>query len=443
MKDFLKGFGVIVLAGGLLIGLIFLAPYISSFIKHGAPWRNIGGRRDANPPTVPKKTAAELVAEARSRSQNIKALYMTADVANDQGKSATRLRNHLIALADTTEINAIVIDIKEVCGPEYDEKNLARLLDTLHQKNIWTIARIVAFKDASQREAHPEWYLTRAVIKPEDESACARKSHLTAKNPSGIAAHAPLWRDNKGGYWVDPASPGARNYIIEFAKKISDLGFDELQFDYVRFPSDGDVSHAVYPVWDGKTPKHDALKDFFVSLQKNLKAYRPEIILSVDLFGHVADQGEDKTIGQRLADIAPSFDYVSFMIYPSHYYNGLQLPPDPSRKLPAINYTLAEARTHPDVVVGRSLLAALNFFQHPITASSATSSSPPVATPTAHALLRPWLEDFFHEQDLLAGRPSGAAKVRMQIDAAEQSGGHGWLLWNASNIYSEDALKKE
>ena len=107
MKDFLKGFGVIVLAGGLLIGLIFLAPYISSFIKHGAPWRNIGGRRDANPPTVPKKTAAELVAEARSRSQNIKALYMTADVANDQRKSATRLRNHLIALADTTEINAI------------------------------------------------------------------------------------------------------------------------------------------------------------------------------------------------------------------------------------------------------------------------------------------------------------------------------------------------
>ncbi len=246
---------------------------------------------------------------------------------------------------------------------------------------------------------------------------------------------------------MDPASPGARDYIMAFAKKMSDLGFDELQFDYVRFPSDGDVSQALYPAWDGNTAKHDVLKDFFAYLQKNLKTYQPELILSADLFGYVADQGEDETIGQRLADIAPSFDYISFMVYPSHYYAGLMLPADPARGLPAVHYTLAEARTHPDVVVGRSLLAALDFL-NPITASSTATSTQKEASgtlqqKTASAAVRPWLEDFFHEQDRVAGRPYGAQKVRMQIDAAEQYAAHGWMLWNASNIYTESALKKE
>ncbi len=443
MKDFLKGFGIIVLAGVLLIGMMFFAPYIASLIKNGVPRRDLGGRHDASPPTAPKKTTAELVAEAHSRSQNIKALYMTAEVANDGGAGATRLRNHLIALADTTEINALVIDVKEVCGPEYDEKDLKKLLDTLHQKNIWAIGRIVTFKDASQREVHPEWYLTRKNPKKVGDGACARKDYLTIKNPAGANTQSILWRDNKGGYWMDPASPGTRDYIVGFAKKMSDLGFDELQFDYVRFPSDGDVSQALYPAWDGTIAKHDVLKNFFAYLQKNLKAYRPDLMLSADLFGYVADQGEDKTIGQRLADIAPSFDYVSFMVYPSHYYAGLILPPDPTRKLPAVNYNVNEARTHPDVVVGRSLLAALNFFPGAMASSTASSTPAQSAPKPANALLRPWLEDFFHEADRLAGRPSGAAKVRLQIDAAEKSGGHGWLLWNASNIYSESALKKE
>lgn len=445
VKDFLKGFGGIVLAGGLLIGLLFLSPLIASLIRRNQSPLGAGQRGGA--PVTPQKTTAELIAEAHSRSANVKALYMTADVANDQGRGATGLRNHLVALADTTEINALVIDVKEVCGPEYNEKNLKKLLDELHQKNIWAIGRIVTFKDASQREVHPEWYLTRKNPKSVSEGACSRKQNLVVQSHEHPVANAPLWRDNKGGYWMDPASPGTRDYIVGFAKKMSDLGFDELQFDYVRFPSDGDVSQAVYPAWDGTTAKHDVLKDFFASLQKNLKAYRPELMLSADLFGYVADQGEDKTIGQRLADIAPSFDYISFMVYPSHYYAGLILPPDPARKLPAVNYNVNEARNNPDVVVGRSLLAALNFLNPAVASSTATSTqngtSNMLQQKTTSAAVRPWLEDFFHEQDRVAGRPHGAQKVRMQIDAAEKSGGHGWMLWNASNIYSEAALKKE
>lgn len=446
MKNFLKGFGITILAGGILVGIVFAAPQALPFIrKNSAAFLAVGNTATTAP--IPIKTSAELIAEARARSQNIKALYMTAEVANDAGAGATRLRNHIIALADNTEINAIVIDAKEVCGPEYNAANLKKLIEDLHQKNIWAIARIVAFKDASQREMHPDWYLTREVAKPTDESACARKSYLTTKNPSGVGNHAPLWRDNKGGYWMDPMSPGARDYIVAFAQKMSDLGFDELQFDYVRFPSDGDVASARYPAWDKKTPKYEVMKSFFAFLNKNLKEYRPDIILSADLFGYVASQGEEQSIGQRVADIGSSFDYISFMVYPSHYYGGLALPADAARGLPAVNYTLAEARTHPDVVVGRSILTALDFLNPISTSPSATSTQKEMGDMfqqnASSAGVRPWLEDFFHEQDRLAGRPSGAAKVRMQIDAAEKSGGHGWLLWNASNIYSESALKKE
>jgi hypothetical protein len=431
MKDFVKGFAVAAGAGTLIAGIVFAVPFLASLARGGSAEKDAAAVGAA----ISAKTTAERIAEARARSADVRALYMTAEVANDRGAGATRLRNRLIMLADTTEINALVIDVKEVCGPEYDEKNLAELLDELHRKNIWAVARIVVFKDASQRELHPDWYLTRATAKATDESACARKSGLTAKNPAGTPPHAPFWRDNKGGWWMDPASLGARGYIAGFAEKMIDLGFDELQFDYVRFPSDGDVSRAIYPSWDGRTPRHKVLKDFFAYLQKRLKAYRPEIIISADLFGYVADQGEDDTIGQRLEDIAPLFDYLSFMVYPSHYYAGLMLPADVARGLPAVNFTLAEARTHPDVVVGRSMLAALNFFP------GAHASSTPATSP--NALLRPWLEDFFHEQDRIAGRPWGAQKVRMQIDAAEQAGARGWLLWNASNVYSEAALKKD
>ena len=162
--------------------------------------------------------------------------------------------------------------------------------------------------------------------------------------------------------------------------------------------------------------------------------------MSADLFGYVASQGEEQSIGQRVADIGNSFDYVSFMVYPSHYYNGLEMPADPARALPAVNFSFAEARAHPDAVVERSLFAAYDFL-HPLVASSTATGSPPVFE--SRARIRPWLEDFFHEADRVAGRPYGAQKVRMQIDAAEKVEHHGWMLWNASNVYSEEALYKK
>ena len=388
-----------------------------------------------------RKTKEELVAEAMEKSSGIKALYMTADVANDPGAGAVGLRKNIIRLAEETEINGIVIDVKEVCGPDYHEQALKKLLRELREKNIWAIARVAAFKDASQREAHPEWYLTRAASKKVSDW-CLRKRRLTARGSALQESGKILWQDDKGGYWLDPASDGAREYLASFAKKIIDLGFDELQFDYIRFPSDGDVAAAQYPVYDGKTLKYGVMKSFFEYLSKELKTHKSDIILSADLFGYVAVQGGDDTIGQRLADIGGSFDYVSFMVYPSHYYNGVQFPADPVRDFAAVNFSFAEARAHPDITVGRSLQIAYDFL-NPAPASStvAVAGSPPLSS--SRARLRPWLEDFFHEADRVADRPWGATKVRLEIDAAEKVEDHGWMLWNASNVYTEDALKKD
>ncbi|TSC76090.1 MAG: hypothetical protein G01um101433_820 [Parcubacteria group bacterium Gr01-1014_33] len=409
---------------------------------------------------APEKTPEERIAEAKERSSHIKGLYMTADVANDQGAGATRLRDKIIQLAETTEINGIVIDVKEVCGPDYSPENLKKLIDELHQKNIWAIARIAVFKDASQIEVHPEWYLTRKAQIPV-EDWCARKKYLQAKNPAGEKPSVYFWRDTKGGYWLDPASDGARHYIAELGKKMIDLGFDELQFDYIRFPSDGDTQNAIYPVWDKKTPRHEILKSFFEFLNASLKSHKPEIIMSADLFGYVATQREDLGIGQRLQDIGNYFDYTSFMVYPSHYYSGLVLPADPQDALPAVNLTAHEARAHPDTVVYRSLLAARNFLDGKTrmpdsraergtkiatstqNIASTTSFAIASSTPVSGAKLRPWLEDFFHEQDKAAKRPYGAEKVRLQIDAAQKAEPHGWMLWNAANVYTEEALRKE
>lgn len=399
---------------------------------------------------TPEEKAKGLSVEERIRiagehSRNIKGLYMTADVASGEGPGPEHLRTQLIKIAEDTEINGLVIDVKEVCGPDYSEERLSALLKELHEKHIWAIARLTVFKDASQIETHPDWYLTRALAKPVQDQ-CFRKKYLREKNPGGKPGTTVFWRDDKGGYWMDPAHPVVYAYIVALGKKMIDLGFDELQFDYIRFPSDGDVAKASYPIWDGKTLKYVVLKRFFEYLNTNLKAYKPEIILSADMFGYAAVRHGDVGIGQRLDDIGVNFDYVSFMVYPSHYYSGFFMPANPGRKLPSVNLTLAESRGHPEIIVGRSIQFAKDFLEGRI-ATSTTSTSTQIVVGDTHprsaAEQRPWLEDFFHDDDKAHGRPYGAQKVRLQIDAAEQAGASGWLLWNAANIYSVGALKKE
>lgn len=464
MRTFLRGFAVTMGAGAIAALFLFVSFRVinGGFAGAGVSADDIRGE---NLPSPPAKTKEELLAEALEKSSNIKGLYMTADVASDPGAGATRIRANLIRIAEETEINGMVIDVKEVCGPDYNETMIKKLLTEIHQKNIWAIARIVVMKDASQTEIHPEWYLKRSLAKSVGDE-CSRKRHLrvdpvqnqppettavsqaeqlsgVVKNPNKTNPKTIFWRDKRGGYWLDPAGEAARRYVADFSKKMIDLGFDELQFDYVRFPSDGDVEKIIYPAWSGKTAKYAVMKSFFEFLNKELKEYKPDIILSADLFGYAAIREGDVGIGQRLEDIGNSFDYISFMVYPSHYYSGFYLPADPENNFPAVNFNVNQARLHPDVIVGRSLQFARDFLDGKHTAtSSATTTIEALISPKNNARLRPWLEDFYHDADRAAKRPYGIEKVRLQIDAAKKSENHGWLLWNAANVYTEGALKQ-
>ena len=395
----------------------------------------------------PKKTLEERMVEARERSKQAKGLYMTADVANDQGAAGTHLRKNLIRLADETEINALVIDVKEVCGPDYSETSLKKLLVVLKEKNIWAVARIVVAKDSSRIYINPEWYLKRNTAKYTGDE-CIHKKHLRLKSSGGEVSTQNLWQDKRGGYWVDPAHPGVREYLLEFSKKMADLGFDEIQYDYIRFPSDGDVQNIIYPAWTGKPSRCVVMEDLFGFLTSNLKKHKPELILSADFFGY-ASIGIDTGIGQCIENIKDHFDYVSFIVYPSHYYSGLKLPAVPEFQLPEINFSSHQVRTNPDVVVERSLRFARDYFDGKIDlfvsagALKVIATTTVALTPRSSVCLRPWLEDFYHEEDKAAARPFGVQKVKMQIGAAERADKCGWLLWNAANVYTEGALKKQ
>lgn len=418
------------LAGGFLAYDYTREPTLqpSSVLKNGEPVRENAENAE------PKKTVEERIAEAYERSQNRKAVYMTAAVANDRGVAGTRLRNSVLQLIRDTELNAVVIDVKEAPGMQIS-KNLAPFVAELKKEDIWTIARMTVMRDNSQVVAHSDWYLYRKDT-------------------------GEVWRDNHKHAWFDPARPEVQQYTAELAKKIIDIGFDEIQFDYIRFPSDGDIQNAAYPFYNSRLhgPKYAVMAGFFKHLHDELKAYKPEIILSVDLFGYVASRGNDFGVGQRLEDLKDNFDYISFMVYPSHYYSGFYMARDAERGLPEIYYPYVAASTtnvvsnKPYEVVHRSILFAEDFlagkFLRATTTAVASSSQIVLAgvdgassLPSHRVRFRPFLQDFDLRADTKRGIYYDAAKVRAQIQAAEDAGASGWILWNPSNAYHREALR--
>lgn len=336
---------------------------------------------------------------------NVKGLYVTGYIAAGERGQAGQIREDIENLVSTTQINALVIDVKEADGP-YLPQSLIKFVEKLNQQGVWTIARIVTFADSSLIEEKPDIYL---------------KSKITGD----------LWQDFGGRFWLDPSSREAQDYIIEFSKKIIDLGFDELQYDYVRFPTDGSLVDILYPVHRGED-KEQVLADFAKRLVKELKNYKPNIVLSVDLFGLVATKKSLPEIGQSIDAFAPYFDYLSFMLYPSHFYGGFEVPADEARNLPYLYFTYESqdinqvVSAHPYEVVYRSLLLASDYLQKI----------------NYKAKLRPWLQDFSLKFDSQRGIVYDYKMVLQQIKAVQDAGISGWLLWNPRNIYTKKALEE-
>ncbi len=353
-----------------------------------APSGAVSAAASSTPPSQPLSDPPRLV----------RALYLTGWTAG----SGSRLAN-LIKFAKDNGLNAMVIDVKDYSGyvsyamdvPEVKASGAEKeiriadmnaVLKAVHGAGLYAIARVSVFQDPILAKARPEWALTRTD---------------TGK----------VWFDNKGIAWMDPSLKGVWDYNAAIARDAFSRGFDEVNFDYIRFPSDGSLTHIKYPAWDGKTAKHLVLRGFF----KYLREQFPDKVLSADLFGLATSSADDLGIGQVIEDAYSYFDYVAPMVYPSHYAPGTL-----GYKNPALYpYEVVKFAMEQGL---RKLLALKN--------STSTEVQP-------RAKLRPWIQVF----DL--GATYTPAMVAKQIRASEAVLNQasttayygGWLLWDPKNTY--------
>lgn len=340
------------------------------------------------PPEPPKPRITHVSTPAQ-----VKAIYMSSWVAGTPS-----FREKLVGIADRTEINSIVIDIKDYTGkiafeitdpsPLLQEfssiekriPDIIEFLNYLHDKNIYVIGRVAVFQDPH-------------LVKERPDLAVKRSSDKTI-----------AWADRKGMKWLDTGSKETWDYVVEIGKASHAIGFDEINFDYIRFPSDGNMRDIYFPISEGRA-KHDVVREFYEYLHASFSPLG--IPISGDLFGMTTTVPDDMNIGQILEDGLRNFDYVAPMVYPSHYpptWNGF--------KNPAAN---------PYEVIQIAMKAGVDRA---------------IAIGVDPKKLRPWLQDF----DM--GATYTPEMVRAQIKATYDVGLDSWMLWDPGNTYTEAALEK-
>lgn len=286
---------------------------------------------------------------------------LAIDVKGDRGLIAYRTE---VALARAVEADRITT-IPDLPG----------LLRQLHAEGIYAIARIVVFKDEPLAEARPD---------------------LAVKTGKG-----DIFRDRERLAWTDPFRREVWDYNIAIAVEAARAGFDEIQFDYVRFPDAKDVR---YSERSTQSTRIAAIGGFLAAARQALTPYN--VFLAINVFGYVCWNLDDTQIGQRIEDIVPLVDYVSPMLYPSGFQFGIPGYPNPVQ--------------HPYEIVRLSLDRAL----------ARTHVSP--------LRFRPWLQAF--KDYAFDRRVFDADEVQAQINAAETFGADGWMLWNPRNVYTGTGL---
>lgn len=382
---------------GFFYVFVVLMCSLASLLAVGAVWVSAMFDINASIAVTEVATVSKPVPLPREKpaKQTAKGLYLTAYSANNSKKV-----DEIIRLLDKTELNAVVIDIKDYTGYVlYDSQvplvkklktrkvliaDVSALIRKLHEHKIYVIARQTVFQDPVLAEKMGAW-------------AIKDKWGGLPADRQGV------WRDNKGLSWVDPTKEEVWAYNVAIAKEAIALGFDEINFDYVRFPSDGNLSRVVYS--NGTSTRIAVMGKFYSYLSEQL-ANDPAWI-SLDMFGFAMEKKgtDDMHIGQRLTDAVNVVDYICPMMYPSHYPSG--------------HLGLKNPAAFPGVVIQHGMEEGAPRF---------------VGT---RAEVRPWIQAFN------MGAVYGEDKMRAQIDAVEKYTDAGWLLWNASNRYSDAGLKAE
>ena len=330
-----------------------------------------------------------------SISNHVKGLYLSGWKVGEP-----EALKHFIELTHRTEINTYVIDVKEDDGyvsypsevaqvkksKNWMEKyNPVQTLAAFHANNIRVIGRIVCFKDPVLPVERPD---------------------LALKDKSGH-----IWKDQNGIAWLNPYKKDSWKYLVDIAKEALKLGFDEIQFDYVRFTTNGDISTIDFE--NSGMEKYEAINGFLSFARKQM----PSAILSADVFGIICESPKDmEGIGQYLELIGKDVDYISPMVYPSHYALG-QIVNDVMIPKPDLD---------PYTVVFNAITKAKNRIS---------------ILKNYRAKLRPYLQDFT-DSSLGIGnfQKYGALQIRQQINAVYDAGYQGWIFWNINGEYSEDGF---
>lgn len=377
---------------GALLLLFGLVLFIGTVLPVAAP----------DKPTAPATPEAASAVHAPAAGEidstgYIKGVYITY-AALGHPDYVSRIQN----LLETTELNAIVMDFKgdqgylsfpsqvalaHEIGADQGAvvQDPAAFLGWFQQRNVYTIARIVVFKDNLLATAYPEWAVTDA-------------------------ATGGIWHDPEGMGWVDPNSVDAWSYNIALANEAAGLGFDEIQFDYVRFPTDGSVGNALFSTPNTQEHRTAAIAGLLSNAHQVLQPQG--VKLGADVFGFTAWVEGDLGIGQQIEKVAPYVDVLSPMIYPSTFATGL----------PGEAEIYRTAIAYPYEVVHKSMVRFV---------ARARSVNPAVE-------IRPWLQDF--QDYAFDGRIYTPAEIRRQIDGARMGGGRGWMLWDAAVQYTPAAL---
>jgi hypothetical protein len=331
----------------------------------------------------------------KKKPVEVRALYLPNAVLTD-----SVLVEHFIKLAEHSAINAYVIDIKGIDGKvNYESKitevrnakawkkeyDMSKLVKKFHQHHIHVIGRIACFNDPYLPLQKPKW---------------------TIKDSEG-----KIYHHAKGETWLNPVNKNVWKYLVDIAKESSTKGFDEIQFDYVRFPFERDSNALQFG--EKIIERYKVIDDFLAYARKEM----PQQILSADVFGIICESVNDpEQIGQNLEYVGINLDYISPMIYPSLYAKG-QIVNSESFPKPDLN---------PYGIVFQSLTSAKNRISK---------------VKNYRAKLRPYLQAYtaswLNKDDY---QPYGAKQIREQIKAVEDAGCSQWIFWNENGNYPDDAF---
>lgn len=378
----------------------------------------------------------ETVTEPFAEKVRVKGIYVTGAMAG------TSNMDNLIDLVDRTELNTMVIDVKndegrvvydmdsalvrEIGAVKEYVSDMPGLIRKCKEHGIYLIARIVAFKDPFLAENRQDLA-------------------LTDKNGS-------IFRDKSGLAWVNPYKREVWDYLLEIARQAASVGFDEIQFDYIRFSTDAGMSKVDFGEEALEQDKEDVITEFTIYAAQEL--HDMGVPLSADVYGVIIDSKLDASIvGQNYYEMAKHLDYISPMVYPSHYGPGnlgLAVPDAQPyetifRSMKTSRKVLAGmGREAEDMQVSGNDVSGNSISENSTSGKSMDAADPKDLVPNQEirADVRPWLQDF--TATWVKGHIRyGPEEIRAQIQAVYDAGYEEWILWNASNRYTEGGLLPE